>query len=191
MHGPTPPLPRPTDQLRFAMPPMHESMDDERRHRKERLAGALRLFGRLGFEDGVSGHITARDPEFSDCFWVNPFGMPFKHVTVSDLVMANAGGPGRRGPLPRQPGRVRRARPGPRAPAPTSSPSPTATPCTAGPSPPSVSCSTRSPRRPAPSTRTTRLRRLHRASPSTRRRAGGSRPRSGRTRRWSCATTGC
>lgn len=92
MQGPIPPLPRPTDQLRFAMPPMHESTDDERQHRKERLAGALRLFGRLGFEDGVSGHITARDPEYSDCFWVNPFGMPFQHVTVSDLVMANQDG---------------------------------------------------------------------------------------------------
>ncbi|MFF6993705.1 class II aldolase/adducin family protein [Streptomyces sp. NPDC008313] len=92
MHGPTPPLPVPTDQLRFAMPPMYESLEDERRHRKERLAGALRIFGRLGFEDGVSGHITARDPEFSDCFWVNPFGMPFKHVTVSDLVLANQEG---------------------------------------------------------------------------------------------------
>ncbi|MCC9709196.1 class II aldolase/adducin family protein [Streptomyces sp. MNU76] len=92
MHGPTPPLPLPTDQLRFAMPPMHESLEDERRHRKERLAGALRIFGRMGFEEGVSGHITARDPEFSDCFWVNPFGMPFKHVTVSDLVLANQDG---------------------------------------------------------------------------------------------------
>ncbi|MFD8260149.1 class II aldolase/adducin family protein [Streptomyces griseoluteus] len=92
MHRPTPPSPLPTDQLRFAMPPMHESVDEERRHRKERLAGALRLFGRAGFEDGVSGHITARDPEFSDCFWVNPFGMPFKHVTVSDLVLANQDG---------------------------------------------------------------------------------------------------
>ncbi|MGW5305432.1 class II aldolase/adducin family protein [Streptomyces griseoluteus] len=92
MHRPTPPSPLPTDKLRFAMPPMHESVDEERRHRKERLAGALRLFGRAGFEDGVSGHITARDPEFTDCFWVNPFGMPFKHVTVSDLVMANQDG---------------------------------------------------------------------------------------------------
>ncbi|WP_329272355.1 class II aldolase/adducin family protein [Streptomyces sp. NBC_01451] len=92
MHGPTPPLPLPTDQLQFAMPPMYESLDDERRHRKERLAGAIRLFGRFGFEDGVSGHITARDPEYSNCFWVNPFGIPFKQVTVSDLVMANQDG---------------------------------------------------------------------------------------------------
>ncbi|MFF1379818.1 class II aldolase/adducin family protein [Streptomyces sp. NPDC058308] len=86
------PTPIPVERLQFAMPPVHESVADERQHRKERLAGALRVFGRLGYEDGVSGHITARDPEHTDCFWVNPFGMPFKHVTVSDLVLANAEG---------------------------------------------------------------------------------------------------
>ncbi|MGW5739445.1 MULTISPECIES: class II aldolase/adducin family protein [Streptomyces] len=86
------PTPIPVERLQFAMPPVHDSPADERRHRKERLAGALRIFGRLGYEDGVSGHITARDPEHEDCFWVNPFGMPFKHVTVGDLVLANAEG---------------------------------------------------------------------------------------------------
>ncbi|MBM7169686.1 class II aldolase/adducin family protein [Streptomyces sp. G44] len=86
------PTPIPVERLRFAMPPVHASPADERRYRKERLAGALRIFGRLGYEDGVSGHITARDPEHTDCFWVNPFGMPFKHITVSDLVLANADG---------------------------------------------------------------------------------------------------
>ncbi|TGB09188.1 class II aldolase/adducin family protein [Streptomyces sp. MZ04] len=86
------PTPIPVEKLQFAMPPVHDSMADERRYRKERLAGALRVFGRLGYEDGVSGHITARDPEYDDCFWVNPFGMPFKHITVGDLVLANAEG---------------------------------------------------------------------------------------------------
>ncbi|MGA4850733.1 class II aldolase/adducin family protein [Streptomyces sp. G5(2025)] len=86
------PTPIPVERLQFAMPPVHASPADERRYRKERLAGALRIFGRLGYEDGVSGHITARDPEYTDCFWVNPFGMPFKHITVSDLVLANADG---------------------------------------------------------------------------------------------------
>ncbi|MFJ8951978.1 class II aldolase/adducin family protein [Streptomyces sp. NPDC102381] len=84
--------PIPHDQLKFAMPPVHESYADERRYRKERLVGALRIFGRLGYEEGVSGHITARDPEFDDCYWVNPFGVPFKHVTVGDLVLANGDG---------------------------------------------------------------------------------------------------
>ncbi|MGW7519291.1 class II aldolase/adducin family protein [Streptomyces sp. NPDC054796] len=86
------PTPIPTDQLHFAMPPEHQSVAEERRHRKERLAAALRLFGRFGYDEGVAGHITARDPEFTDCFWVNPFGMPFQHITVSDLVLANEEG---------------------------------------------------------------------------------------------------
>ncbi|MFF2844985.1 class II aldolase/adducin family protein [Streptomyces sp. NPDC058001] len=89
MHGPAP---VPTDQLQFAYPPTHTTVEDERRHRRERLAGALRIFGRLGFEDGVSGHVTARDPEFTDCAWVNPFGMPFAHVTVGDLILVNSEG---------------------------------------------------------------------------------------------------
>ncbi|MEU4980275.1 class II aldolase/adducin family protein [Streptomyces sp. NPDC021969] len=90
--GATEPPPLPTDRLRFAMPPRHDSVEDERLHRKERLACALRLFGRYGFEDGVSGHITARDPEYTDCFWVNPFGMAFAHIRVSDLVLVNSEG---------------------------------------------------------------------------------------------------
>ncbi|WP_435858264.1 class II aldolase/adducin family protein [Streptomyces sparsogenes] len=89
---PTPPDPIPTDQLHFTLPPQHASPEDERRHRKARLAAALRLFGRFGFEEGVSGHITARDPEFTDCFWVNPFGMSFGHITVSDLILVNQAG---------------------------------------------------------------------------------------------------
>jgi ribulose-5-phosphate 4-epimerase/fuculose-1-phosphate aldolase len=70
-------------------PPVFPSPAHERRHRKERLAAALRLFARFGFEEGVAGHITARDPEFHDCFWVNPFGMPFKHIRVSDLLLVD------------------------------------------------------------------------------------------------------
>ena len=66
-----------------------DTVEEERRHRKERLAAALRLFGKFGFEEGVAGHITARDPELTDHFWVNPFGMSFKHVRVSDLILVD------------------------------------------------------------------------------------------------------
>jgi ribulose-5-phosphate 4-epimerase/fuculose-1-phosphate aldolase len=75
-----------------AMPATFSSFEDERRHRKERLAGALRIFGRFGFSEGVAGHITARDPERPDHFWVNPFGMSFRHVRVSDLILVNHDG---------------------------------------------------------------------------------------------------
>ena len=69
--------------------PTFESVEDERRHRKERLAAAFRLFGRFGFDEGVAGHITARDPELTDHFWVNPFGLNFSHIRVSDLILVN------------------------------------------------------------------------------------------------------
>jgi ribulose-5-phosphate 4-epimerase/fuculose-1-phosphate aldolase len=37
----------------------------------------------------VAGHITARDPERLDHFWVNPFAMNFRHVRVSDLILVS------------------------------------------------------------------------------------------------------
>ena len=64
----------------------YEDVAEERLYRKQRLAAAFRLFGRFGFSEGVAGHITARDPEFTDSFWVNPFGMYFGHISVSDLI---------------------------------------------------------------------------------------------------------
>lgn len=73
-------------------PPTFPTPAHERRHRKERLAAALRIFARLGFEEGVAGHITARDPEFPTCFWVNPFGVPFRHTKVSDLLLVDEEG---------------------------------------------------------------------------------------------------
>ena len=35
---------------------------EEREYLKGRLALAFRLFGRYGFDEGVAGHITLRDP---------------------------------------------------------------------------------------------------------------------------------
>ncbi|MHB8498886.1 MAG: class II aldolase/adducin family protein [Acidimicrobiales bacterium] len=65
------------------------SPDLERLYRKQRLAAAFRLFSRFGFDEGVAGHITARDPERPDHLWVNPFGMHFGHIGVSDLLLVN------------------------------------------------------------------------------------------------------
>src|SRR4026208_145167 len=70
----------------LAFLPTFDSVEDERRYRKERLAASVRLFGKFGFDEGVAGHITVRDPEHLDRFWLNPFGMNFKHIRVSDLI---------------------------------------------------------------------------------------------------------
>ncbi len=76
----------------LAGPPVFATAAEERRHRKERLAGAFRLFAKFGFSEGVAGHITVRDPERADWFWVNPFGMHFSQIRVSDLVLVNEQG---------------------------------------------------------------------------------------------------
>src|SRR5271165_918590 len=73
----------------LAPPPTFATAEEERRHRKVHLAGAFRLFARFGFDEGVAGHITARDPEHSDWFWANPFGMHFSQIRASDLVLVN------------------------------------------------------------------------------------------------------
>jgi ribulose-5-phosphate 4-epimerase/fuculose-1-phosphate aldolase len=69
--------------------PKFTSVGDERRHRKQRLAAAFRLFGHFGFDEGAAGHITARDPELLDHFWVNPLAMSFKQIRVKDLLLVN------------------------------------------------------------------------------------------------------
>ncbi|AZO72243.1 MAG: class II aldolase/adducin family protein [Mesorhizobium sp.] len=72
--------------------PSFASLLDERQHRKGRLAGAFRIFAAFDFSEGVAGHITARDPEFTDTFWVNPFGMHFGQIRASDLIRVDREG---------------------------------------------------------------------------------------------------
>ncbi|MBV8931370.1 MAG: class II aldolase/adducin family protein [Kutzneria sp.] len=70
-------------------PPTFTNVDDERVYRKEQLAAGFRLFGAFGFSEGVAGHITVRDPENPDWFWVNPFGMNFSRIKASDLILVD------------------------------------------------------------------------------------------------------
>ncbi len=79
----------PTNVLNIPRPPTFATVGEERLHRKQRLAAAFRLFSRYGFDEGVAGHITARDPERLDHFWVNPFGVHFGQIRVSDLILVN------------------------------------------------------------------------------------------------------
>ena len=76
-------------KLVFPKAPTFNSIEEERQHRKERLAAAFRLFAKYGFDDGLAGHITVRDPEKPDHYWVNQFGMHFSQIKVSNLVLVN------------------------------------------------------------------------------------------------------
>jgi ribulose-5-phosphate 4-epimerase/fuculose-1-phosphate aldolase len=69
--------------------PVFESVEAERLHIKQRLAAAFRLFSKFGFDEGVAGHITARDPERHDCFWVNPYAVHFSQIRVSNLSLVD------------------------------------------------------------------------------------------------------
>jgi ribulose-5-phosphate 4-epimerase/fuculose-1-phosphate aldolase len=71
------------------MIPQPEGVEEIRQDRKNKLAAALRLFGKFGFDEGVAGHITVRDPELTDHFWVNPMGRSFKQMKVSDLLLVS------------------------------------------------------------------------------------------------------
>jgi ribulose-5-phosphate 4-epimerase/fuculose-1-phosphate aldolase len=63
-----------------------------RAHRKSRLALAYRLFGALHWGEQGDGHISARDPERTDCFWLLRYGVPFGEATVPDLVLVGPDG---------------------------------------------------------------------------------------------------
>lgn len=81
--------PRKGHSLTRELPGEKGTVSEERQHRKERLAAAFRVFAWQGFDLGGAGHITARDPEWKDHFWVNPHGVYFGHVRASDLILVN------------------------------------------------------------------------------------------------------
>ncbi|KAI0831519.1 arad-like aldolase/epimerase [Trametes gibbosa] len=71
------------------LPPKFESKQMERKYLKFRLAQAFRIFGKLGYDEGIAGHITVRDPIRPDCFWVNPFGKHFSLIQPEDLLLVD------------------------------------------------------------------------------------------------------
>jgi ribulose-5-phosphate 4-epimerase/fuculose-1-phosphate aldolase len=76
----------------MVFPPQFASVEAEREDRKRKLVTAYRLFGKFGFDEGVAGHITVRDPEHLDQLWVNPMGVSFKQIKVSDLLRVSHAG---------------------------------------------------------------------------------------------------
>jgi ribulose-5-phosphate 4-epimerase/fuculose-1-phosphate aldolase len=75
-------LPRP-------QPPVFDDVAQERQHRQRKLVASFRLFAQLGYDEGVMGHISVRDPEFLDTFWMNAFAVDFSLITLDDLVRVN------------------------------------------------------------------------------------------------------
>ena len=82
----------PSLTTRFPRPPRFADKYEEREYLKGRLALAFRIFGKRGFDEGVAGHITLRDPVDPNTFWVNPFGVSFNKMKKSDLILVDEEG---------------------------------------------------------------------------------------------------
>ncbi|KAL3468516.1 class II aldolase/adducin domain-containing protein [Aspergillus heterothallicus] len=72
--------------------PKFTSVELQRQHMLNHMAGAFRVFARHGFVEGMSGHISLRDPEFPDRFWTNPLGLHFALIHPSDMILVDESG---------------------------------------------------------------------------------------------------
>jgi len=82
------------DPASFGVPvrPESTSLEQERHRRQVALIGGYRLLSRFGMDEGVAGHITARDPELTDHFWTARWGAYFGAVLPEDLILVNSEG---------------------------------------------------------------------------------------------------
>lgn len=64
----------------------------EREERKRQVALGYRIFGALRWGDVGDGHISARDPERTDCFWLLRWGVSYHLATTADLVLVGPDG---------------------------------------------------------------------------------------------------
>lgn len=76
-------------KLIFPTEPTFSSVQEERRHRKERLVAACRAFAMHGFDYGFGGHLTVRDPEHTHLYWTNPMAIHFSQVRMSNLILVD------------------------------------------------------------------------------------------------------
>ena len=50
------------------------------------MAAVFRNWARHGYTEGISGHISVRDPELPDLIWMNPIGKHFALMNASDMI---------------------------------------------------------------------------------------------------------
>ncbi|EEP77967.1 conserved hypothetical protein [Uncinocarpus reesii 1704] len=55
-------------ELHIRSYPKFDTLEEERLYRKQHLAAAFRVFADRGFDEGVAGHISVRDPILTDHF---------------------------------------------------------------------------------------------------------------------------
>jgi len=66
--------------------PTFDSFEEHRKHICLHMAAVFRNWARMGFTEGISGHISVRDPEHEDCIWMNPVGKHFGLLNAGDML---------------------------------------------------------------------------------------------------------
>ncbi|KAJ5627472.1 arad-like aldolase/epimerase [Penicillium herquei] len=79
-------------KLKIRSCPQFNTPLEERIYRKQHLAAAFRIFADKGYDEGIAGHISVRDPILTDHFWLNPLSAHFSQIKVSDLILVNEEG---------------------------------------------------------------------------------------------------
>jgi len=69
-----------------------QTADSVREERKRQVALGYRVFAALGWGDLGDGHISARDPERADCFWLLDVDTPFGEASPEKLVLVQPDG---------------------------------------------------------------------------------------------------
>jgi len=67
--------------------PTFNSIHEERAHITAHIAAAFRYWARQGFTEGMSGHISVRDPEIRNAIWMNPLGIHYGLLKASDMIL--------------------------------------------------------------------------------------------------------
>jgi ribulose-5-phosphate 4-epimerase/fuculose-1-phosphate aldolase len=77
----------------LAKPKHRQGCQNQRRDRLDQGShGSASESTRVRPGSKPAGHITVRDPEYPDLFWVNPFARSFRQMRVSDLILVNHAG---------------------------------------------------------------------------------------------------
>ena len=76
----------------MASSPDTRSAEEIRQGRKQALALGYRILAAQRWGDLGDGHISARDPERSDCFWLLRYGVSYHAARVADLVLVGPDG---------------------------------------------------------------------------------------------------
>nr|ADY16691.1 TqaM [Penicillium aethiopicum] len=66
--------------------PKFDSFAGHRKHILVHMAAVFRNWARVGFTEGISGHISVRDPEHAEYIWMNPIGKHFGLLSAGDMV---------------------------------------------------------------------------------------------------------